>query len=91
MIIDWTNTEVTDISGIRIEIPNEAKVLIFTDNYLTHITDNHFQINLIACSLDQIYMVPSPPSPQGMMILQRMLWLFHSLQIALEVQWHLHL
>ena len=35
----------------------------FTDNDLIHITDNHFQINLIACSLDQIYMVPSPPSP----------------------------
>ena len=28
MIIDWTNTEVTGISGIRIEMPNEAKILI---------------------------------------------------------------
>ena len=26
MIIDWTNTEVTGISGIRIEMPNEAKI-----------------------------------------------------------------
>ena len=42
MIIDWTNMEVTGISGIRIEMPNEAKVLIFTDNDLTHITDDHF-------------------------------------------------
>ena len=63
MIIDWRNTEVTGISGIRIEMPNEVKILIFTDNDLTHITDDHFQINLIACLLDQIYIVPSPPSP----------------------------
>ena len=32
MIIDWTNTEVTGISCIRIEMPNEAKISIFTDN-----------------------------------------------------------
>ena len=32
MIIDWTNTEVTAISGIRIEMPNKAKISIFTDN-----------------------------------------------------------
>ena len=63
MIIDWTNTEVTGISGIRIEMPNEAKISIFTDNNLTHITDDHFEINLIACLLDQIYVVPSPQSP----------------------------
>ena len=48
MIIDWTNTEITDISGIRIKMPNEAKILIFTDNGLTHITDDHFEINLVA-------------------------------------------
>ena len=63
MIIDWTNTEVTGISGIRIEMPNEAKILIFTDNNLTHITDDHFEINLIACLPGQIYMVSSPRSP----------------------------
>ena len=63
MIIDWMNTEVTGISGIRIEMPNEAKILVFTDNDLTHITDDHFEINLIACLLDQIYVVPSPLSP----------------------------
>ena len=63
MIIDWTNTEVTGISGIRIEMPNEAKISIFTDNNLTHITDDHFEINLIACLLDQIYVVASPLSP----------------------------
>ena len=62
MIIDWTNTEVTGISGIRIEMPNEANISIFTDNNLTHITDDHVEINL-ACLLDQIYIVPSPLSP----------------------------
>ena len=54
MIIDWMNTEVTSISGIRIEMPTEAKILIFTDNDLTHITDDHFEINLIARLLYQI-------------------------------------
>ena len=44
MIIDWTNTKVTGISGIRIEMPNEAKISIFTDNDWTHITDDHFEI-----------------------------------------------
>ena len=63
MIIDWTNTEVTGISGIRIEMPNEAKISIFTDNDLTHITHNHFEINLKAHLLDQIYIVPSTQSP----------------------------
>ena len=63
MIIDWTNTEVTGISGIRIKMTNEAKILIFTDNDLTHITDDHFEINLVAQLLGQIYVVPSPQSP----------------------------
>ena len=43
MIIDWTNTEVTGI-----KMPNEAKISIFTDNDLTYITDDHFEINLVA-------------------------------------------
>ena len=63
MIIDWTKTEVTGISGIKIEMPNKAKILIFTENDLTHITDDHFQVNLLAHLLDQIYIVSSPPSP----------------------------
>ena len=63
MTIDWTNTEVTGISGIRIEMPNEAKISIFTDNDVTDITDDHFEINLVAQLLDQIYVVPSPQSP----------------------------
>ena len=60
---DWTNTEVTGISGIRIEMPNETRISIFMDNDLTHINDDHFQINLIAWLLDKIYVVPSTPSP----------------------------
>ena len=44
-------------------MPNEVKITIFTHNDLTHITDDHFEINLIACLLDQIYIVPSPLSP----------------------------
>ena len=44
-------------------MPNEAKISIFTDNDLTHITDDHFEINLIACLLDQIYVVSSHQSP----------------------------
>ena len=79
MIIDWTNTEVTGISGIRIEMAYEAKTSIFTDNNLTHITDDHFEIKLVARLLDQIYVVPSTQSPQGMMLLYRTLQLSHRL------------
>ena len=57
------NTEVTGMSGVRIEMPNEEKISIFTDNDLTHITDGHFEINLVAQLLDQIYAVLSPQSP----------------------------
>ena len=60
MIIDWTNTEVT---GIKIEMPSEAKISIFTDNDLAHITDDHFEIKLIARLLDQIYIEKLPQSP----------------------------
>ena len=48
MVIDWTNMEVIGISGTRIEMPNEAKISNFTDNDLTHITDDHFEIKLVA-------------------------------------------
>ena len=64
MIIDWTNTEVTGISGIRIEMPNEAKISNFTDNDLTHITDDHFEINIVAQLLDQIYIVITSITPK---------------------------
>ena len=63
MIIDWTNMEVTGISGIRVEMPSEAKISIFTNNDLTHITDDHFEIKLVVRLLHQIYVVQSPQSP----------------------------
>ena len=61
MNIDWDNTVVTGISGIKIDMPTKAKVLIFTDNDLTHINDCHLEINLVAHLLNQIYVVPVPP------------------------------
>ena len=42
-------------------MPSDAKVSIFTDNDLTHINDDHFEINLIALLFNQIYVVPVPP------------------------------
>ena len=51
MAIDWDNMVITGISGIKIDMPTEAKVLTYTDNDLTHINDDHFKINLIACLL----------------------------------------
>ena len=48
MHIDWDNTIVMGISGIKIDMPSDAKVSIFTDNDLTHINDDHFKINLMA-------------------------------------------
>ena len=42
-------------------MPIEAKVSIFTDNDLTHINNDHFEINLVAHLLNQIYVVPIPP------------------------------
>ena len=60
MHIDWDNTMVTGISGIKIDMPSDAKVSIFTDNDLTPINDDHFDINLVARLLNQIYVVPVP-------------------------------
>ena len=57
MHIDWDNTVVTGISGIKIDMPTEAKVSIFMDNDLTHINDDHFEVNLVARLLNQIYVV----------------------------------
>ena len=42
-------------------MPIEAKVLIFMDNDLTHINDDHFEVNLVAHLLNQMYVVPVPP------------------------------
>ena len=61
MHTDRDNTVVTGISGIKIEMPAKAKVSIFTDNDLTHIDDDVFEINLVAHLFDQIDVVPVPP------------------------------
>ena len=55
--IDWDNIMVTGISDIKIDMPSDAKVLIFIDNDLTHITDDHFEINLVERLLNQLYIV----------------------------------
>ena len=44
-------------------MPDTAFVSIFTDNDLTHITDDHFEIKLIARLLDQMYVRPAPVLP----------------------------
>ena len=46
--VNWSNIIVTGISGMTIVMPEIAKVSIFMDNDLTHITDDHFEIELIA-------------------------------------------
>ena len=61
MYVDWDNMIVTGITGIKIEMPTEAKVSIITDNDLTHINDDHFEINLVARLLNQIHVLPAPP------------------------------
>ena len=48
---------------MTIVMPEMAKVYIFMDNDLTHITDDHFEVKLIARSLDQIYVIQPPLLP----------------------------
>ena len=42
-------------------MPTQAKVLTFTDNDLTHINDDHFEINFVARLLNQTCVVPVLP------------------------------
>ena len=58
--INWSSINVTGISGTMITMPDIAYVLIFMDNDLTNITEDHFEIKLIARLLDQIYVVQPP-------------------------------
>ena len=58
--IDWSNINVMGISGTMISMPDTAYVSIFTDNDLTHITEDYFEIKLIARLLDQMYVVQPP-------------------------------
>ena len=45
--INWSSINVTGISGTMITMLDMAYVSIFTDNDLTHITEDHFEIKLI--------------------------------------------
>ena len=60
MRVNWSSIIVTGISGIAITMPDIAHVSIFMDNDLTHITDDHFEIKLIARLLNQIYVIQPP-------------------------------
>ena len=61
--INWSNINVTGISRTTINMPDTAYVSIFMDNDLTHITEDHFEIKLIARLLDQMYVVQAPIFP----------------------------
>ena len=61
--INWLSINVTGISGTIITMPDMAYVSIFMDNDLTHITEDHFEIKLIARLLDQMYVVEPPMFP----------------------------
>ena len=63
MRVNWSSIIVTGISGIAITMPDISHVSIFTDNDLTHITDDHFEKKLIARLLNQIYVVQPPMLP----------------------------
>ena len=61
--INWSSINVTGISGTMITMHDIAYVSIFTDNDLTNITEDHFEIKLIASLLDQIYVIQPPMFP----------------------------
>ena len=61
--INWSSINVTGISGTMITMPDTAYVSIFMDNDLTHITEDHFEIKLIARLLDQMYVIQPPMFP----------------------------
>ena len=61
--INWSSINITGISGTMITMLDMAYVSIFTDNDLTHITEDHFKIKLIARLLDQIYVIQPPMFP----------------------------
>ena len=61
--INWSSINVTGISGTTINMPDIAYVSIFMDNDLIHITEDHFEIKLIAILLDQMYVVQAPVFP----------------------------
>ena len=58
--INWSNINVTGISGTTINMPDTAYVSIFMDNDLTRIMEDHCEIKLVARLLDQMYVVQPP-------------------------------
>ena len=58
--INWLSINITGISGTMITMPDMAYVSVFTNNDLTHIIEDHFEIKLIARLLDQMYVVQPP-------------------------------
>ena len=61
--INWSSIDITGISGTMITMPDTAYVSIFMDNDLTHITEDHFEIKLIARLLDQMHVIQPPVFP----------------------------
>ena len=61
--INWSSINATGISGTIITMPDMAYISIFMDNDLTHITEDHFEIKLIARLLDQMYVIQPPMFP----------------------------
>ena len=57
--INWLSIIVIGISGTIITMPDIAYVSIFTDNDLTNITEDHFEIKLIA----RLYVIQPPMLP----------------------------
>ena len=55
--INWSSIIVTGIARTIITMPDTAYISIFTDNDLTHITEDHFEIKFIARLLDQIHVI----------------------------------
>ena len=48
-----------------LEYPDTAYISISMDNDLTHITEDHFKIKLIARLLDQMCLIQPPMFPPG--------------------------
>ena len=61
--VNWSSILVTGISGTTITMPDIAYVSRFMDNDLTHITEDHLEIKLIARLLNQIYVMQPPMLP----------------------------
>ena len=61
--INWSNINITGISGTTITMPDMAYISIFMDNDLTHITEDHFKIKLIARLLNQMHVTQPPVFP----------------------------